>query len=603
MGSVFKKTVTRPLPPEAEFITRQGVRLARWRDGRGKARTAPVMTGRDGTERIRDESSTYFARYRDGNGVVVEAPTGCRDESAARQVLADLERRAERVRAGLLTPAEARTAEHLATPIGVHVGAYLDALAAAGSVPLHRHNVETYLKRLAAECGFSRLSDLKREALERWLAERSGTRAGGRSARSRNTHRAALVAFCNWCVRTGRLTSNPFKGVPKANEAADPRRRRRAMSEDELVRLLEVARRRPLLDALTIRRGKRKGEAYANVRPEVRERLEAVGRERALIYKTLVLSGLRKGELASLTVVQLRLDGPVPHLELDAADEKNREGSGVVVRADLADDLRHWLADKLGALQTDARRRGEPIPARLPVDTPVFDVPAGLVRIFDRDLKLAGIPKRDERGRTLDVHALRTTFGTLLSRGGVPLRTAQAALRHSDPSLTANVYTDPKLLDVAGALDALPALPLGGGPGAGRERARATGTETYSLFPVALPVALTGGNGSEMVSNTGKMNTGGPTSAVAVPFAVSRDSGKTKGPLTSPVSGPVEYARQDLNLQPLAPEAAQSLQSIRCNSHLPKYMSQAHPFARGLVPSHIFAEKRGITGMNPVEIR
>ena len=101
MGSVFKKAVTRPLPLGAEFITRQGVRLARWRDAHKKIRTAPVTTGRDGSERIRDESRTYFARHRDGSGVVVETPTGCRDESAARQVLAELERRAERVRSGL----------------------------------------------------------------------------------------------------------------------------------------------------------------------------------------------------------------------------------------------------------------------------------------------------------------------------------------------------------------------------------------------------------------------------------------------------------------------------------------------------------------------
>lgn len=33
-------------------------------------------------------------------------------------------------------------------------------------------------------------------------------------------------------------------------------------------------------------------------------------------------------------------------------------------------------------------------------------------------------------------------------------------MRHSDPSLTANVYTDPKLLDVAGAVASLPDLPL-----------------------------------------------------------------------------------------------------------------------------------------------
>ena len=58
MGNVFKKTVTRPLPPGAEIITRQGVRLARWRDGKGKTRTSPVTTGQNGADRIRDESGT-----------------------------------------------------------------------------------------------------------------------------------------------------------------------------------------------------------------------------------------------------------------------------------------------------------------------------------------------------------------------------------------------------------------------------------------------------------------------------------------------------------------------------------------------------------------
>ncbi|MBX6314026.1 MAG: site-specific integrase [Isosphaeraceae bacterium] len=446
MGSLFRKSYTKPLPAGAEIIVRQGARLAQWRDPRGRRRTAPVTRGRDGTERIRVESSNFYVRYRDGHGLIVEAPTGCRDESTARQVLAERERQAERVRAGLLTPVEVQTAEHLAKPLGEHVAAYLNALAASGSVPLHRHNVATYLSRLANECGFDRLADLKREALERWLAEEA---AGGRSARSRNTHRAALIAFANWCVRTGRLSTNPFQGVPKANEAADPRRRRRAMTEAELVRLLEVARGRPLLDALTVRRGQRKGEAIAELRAETRERLEAVGRERALIYngreraliyKTLVLTGLRKGELASLTVAQLKLDGPVPHIELDAADEKNREGNAVVIRPDLADDLRAWLAERLAARQAEARRRGEPVPARLPGGTSLFAVPTDLIRIFNRDLKAAGIPKRDDRGRSLDVHALRTTFGTLLSKGacrcGPPKRPCGTPTRDSPPTFT-----------------------------------------------------------------------------------------------------------------------------------------------------------------------
>ena len=111
-------------------------------------------------------------------------------------------------------------------------------------------------------------------------------------------------------------------------------------------------------------------------------------------------------------------------------------------------------------------------------------MPAGLVRILDRDLRLAGISKRDDRGRTVDVHALRHTFGTLLSKGGVAPRTAQAAMRHSTIDLTMNVYTDPKLLDVAGAMEALPALPLGAGPQTEAAAVSATGTNDLPPSPL-----------------------------------------------------------------------------------------------------------------------
>ena len=83
-----------------------------------------------------------------------------------------------------------------------------------------------------------------------------------------------------------------------------------------------------------------------------------------------------------------------------------------------------------------------------------------LIKVFDRDLAAASIAKRDDRGRTVDVHALRHTYGSLLSAGGVTPRTAQAAMRHSSIDLTMNVYTDPRVLDIAGALECLPALPL-----------------------------------------------------------------------------------------------------------------------------------------------
>jgi hypothetical protein len=108
---------------------------------------------------------------------------------------------------------------------------------------------------------------------------------------------------------------------------------------------------------------------------------------------------------------------------------------------------------------------------------PLFTVPAALVKILNRDIEAAGIPKRDERVRTVDVHALRHSFGTLLSKGGVSPRTAQAAMRHSKIELTMGVYTDPKLLDVAGAMDCLPSLSLAATQ---PEALKATGT--YDLL-------------------------------------------------------------------------------------------------------------------------
>lgn len=56
----------------------------------------------------------------------------------------------------------------------------------------------------------------------------------------------------------------------------------------------------------------------------------------------------------------------------------------------------------------------------------------------------------------MHIHDLRHTFGTHLSKAGVPPRVSQAAMGHSSLHLTMNIYTDPTLLDVAGAINALP---------------------------------------------------------------------------------------------------------------------------------------------------
>lgn len=99
-----------------------------------------------------------------------------------------------------------------------------------------------------------------------------------------------------------------------------------------------------------------------------------LGRERVLIYKTLVLTGLRLSELASIRVGDLVLDGPAPQVALDASNEKNRQGSQVSLRADLCRDLTAWIAERGGDLQR-----------------PLLSINLNLVKVFNRDLRFAGI--------------------------------------------------------------------------------------------------------------------------------------------------------------------------------------------------------------------
>ena len=63
---------------------------------------------------------------------------------------------------------------------------------------------------------------------------------------------------------------------------------------------------------------------------------------------------------------------------------------------------------------------------------------------------------RDPDGRSIDVHSLRRTFGTMLARAGVPLTTTQRLMRHSTPELTAKLYIDVEPIDMSQAVEKLP---------------------------------------------------------------------------------------------------------------------------------------------------
>ncbi len=465
MATLYRKTYPMDMPAGAEIITRRGKPMARWVDGRGNTKMAPLHE--DG-ERIMYVSDVWYARYVDADGRDRRVSTGCREKQAAQKVLADIRTDIEKVRSGLLTPAEMETAGHVKRPLTEHVSDYLEHLKTkrvrGRKVSAHyRRNVESRLNRLLGECGFRKVGDITAEAVVRWLEDAENA---SMAASTRNEYLATAKAFCGWMKRSKRMSDNPLSGVQKADQASDRRHVRRALTVDEVGRLLRVARHRPVaevgrqsvplpeddkcgrsswtfesLTAANFDACYKRGVARLTDSPDRREQLEKLGRQRARFYLLAVSTGLRRKELASLTVGNLHLDViPSPYVELSGRDTKNGHNAHLPLRPDVVAELRRHL-DDLGH--------------DLPLDRPLFDSPPA-IRVFDADCQAAGIEKTDARGRVVDIHALRTTFCTHLAVAGVHPRVAQQAMRHSRMELTNEFYTDPILLDVAGAVNSLP---------------------------------------------------------------------------------------------------------------------------------------------------
>jgi len=454
MAAVYKKKYPIPMPDGAEIITRRGKKVARWTNGKGQERTAEVL----GKDRVQFVSDCWYVRYNDASGKMRRESTGCRDRQAAEKMLADILANIKKIKAGVMSQNEMAAVSHLDTPFSKHTKNYLTSLAAKTIrgrkvSPKHVRHVRDALTRLVHDCGFKTLRDIDRQKMQRWMDKKAtlprnsdDPKSKPLSARTINMHRAAIVAFCNWCVAEGRLTLNPLAGLPKA-EQAEPARKRRPLTDDEIARLLKATQERPLCEALTIRRGKNKGKQLAKVSQQERKRLERLGCQRALTYKFMMLTGLRKGEVASLTIGSVCLDEDNPYVCVEGKHAKSGRAATLPLRRDLADDLRKHIANMKDANGSEVA-----------MDTPLFNVGQNFLRTFDLDLAAAGIPRRDAQGRSVDVHCLRHTFATLLARNGVSPSVAQKLMRHSDIRLTMNTYTHLELADTADAVAALPAI-------------------------------------------------------------------------------------------------------------------------------------------------
>ncbi|MDB5309123.1 MAG: integrase-recombinase [Gemmataceae bacterium] len=364
----------------------------------------------------------------------------CADKSAAQVMLADILRSGDRTKARMVDPFQ----PHLDRTATEHVDEYLESVTASGKVRPGKYLTEKrrILTTILTAAGVKRLADLTADRIDGYM--------GGLtcSAGTKRVHHTAVNAFAVWLLQKKRLPANPLLGVARP-QGGKVVRKRRALNPDELQRLITAARERPLHDEMYKPRGRsNKGRKTAlrpsNIAPAVRERMVRLGRERALLYKTAIYTGLRKNELTQLRVRHLNLDrAPYGAIDLPGEFTKNGDDAKILLVPALAEEMKGWITDT-------GRKPGDHL----------FDVPTKVVPPMKLDLKRAGIEYRDEKGRFADFHALRKSAGTMLGVAGVPMRVRQLFMRHGDIRLTMSVYDDAAFSDMEEAVKALEKLNL-----------------------------------------------------------------------------------------------------------------------------------------------
>jgi integrase len=229
-------------------------------------------------------SPCFFGRYSLGRGqkpVTVCLET--KDAEVAKKRLRDIVVEKQRELAGIIVPKAVSSAA--AAPILDLIGAYEVDLKARDLRASHVVATVRRLQRMVREMKLSRLWDIDAVTFVKW---RGGLKC---AAKTKKEYQVSMNAFLRWLIATKQLLANPLAGVAMIDTRGREVRRRRALTKEEIERLLAVA-------------GKRR-----------------------LSYLFLLYTGFRFREAWGMRWCDLELDGVAPFVRLERTFEiKDREG-------------------------------------------------------------------------------------------------------------------------------------------------------------------------------------------------------------------------------------------------------------------------------------
>jgi len=292
----------------------------------------------------------------------------------------------------------------LRRPLREHLADYRLHLAGRGSTARH---VRDAMRRVRVMLGLCRTRDGGRRVLfffeispsqaalakSRLTAPRPRRRAVGPA--TVNHYVGAARSFGKWMVDNFRAHRSPFLALKRLDTSSDIRHARRALSAEEVGRLISTT--------------SANGRTIRGIPAD----------ERSMMYLLASTTGLRAGELESLTpesFVWVNYEGALSRwVVVKAQHAKSGKQRRVPLRADVAAAVSSYL-----------ETRAESCPA-----APLFRRPSSNTTVALReDLRAAGIAYCID-GAYADFHALRHTCLSRLAAAGVPVTLVRDIAGHA----------------------------------------------------------------------------------------------------------------------------------------------------------------------------
>ncbi len=316
----------------------------------------------------------------------------------------------------LLEPLAAMVAHQL----GAHVDAWEKYLLSRGNTPDYARLRAYRVREVFAGCEFAEWSDLDAPGTDStilaFLATLQQREKKPITTQTLAYYISALKGFGKWMVRDKRAKYSPLESLQTPQHVdVDRKHERRALTLAEMIELLKWT--------------------AASV-----ERFEMPAAERARLYRFAFESGLRPGQLRSLTVGSFDLDASPATVSASAAYVKRKKRHTQPITPAMADELRKVFASKMPAAPAFDLPRKDQMAEMFYADLAearqkwIEAAPKGKQRAERQ--KSDFLAQRDRHNLVADFYSLRHTTGTHLSDAGLPQKTIQTWLHHTQAKTT-----------------------------------------------------------------------------------------------------------------------------------------------------------------------